>query len=145
MNRRVLAGLAVVAALALTGCSSPTGPDVLAREATAEDELPETVSLISVDTDIKAGSARLLATHGDVEYFAAKSSTGGSVCLIVVPVGLTERWRAGCAAIATGEEILTLTGHDGTEAKLINDGVDASQQKYQGWTKIHENVLIDTP
>ncbi len=144
MNRRVLVVIAVVAALGMTGCSSPTGPDVLAREATAEDELPEAVSLISVDTDIKAGSARLLATHDDVEYFAAKSSTGGSACLITVPVGLPERWRAGCAALATGEDIVTLTNFDDSQAKLINDGVDAGQPKYDGWTQIHPNVLVSS-
>ena len=141
MNRRGLVVIAVVAGLGLAGCSSPTGPDVLAREATAEDELPETVSLISVDTDIKAGSARLLATHDDVEYFAAKSSTGGSACLISVPVGLPERWRAGCAAVATGEDIVTLTNFDDSQAKLINDGVDAGQSKYDGWTQVHPNLL----
>lgn len=78
MNRRVVDVFAVVTMLGVAGCSSPTGLDVLVREATAEDELPGTVSLISVDTDIKAGSARLLTTYDDVEYYAAKSSTGGS-------------------------------------------------------------------
>ncbi|MFE4195633.1 hypothetical protein ACFRJ9_07205 [Paenarthrobacter sp. NPDC056912] len=142
MNRRALAAVAVVAVLGLAGCSSPAGPEVLAREATAEDQLPEPVSLTGVDTDIKAGSARLLTTYEDVKYFGAKSSTGGSACLIVVPVGLPERWVAGCSAAATGEEILTLTSVDGSMTKLINDGVDTSQPKYKGWTQIHENVLI---
>ncbi|NQD89180.1 hypothetical protein HP499_15440 [Paenarthrobacter sp. CM16] len=142
MNRRVVAIFAVVAALGLAGCSSPTGPDVLAREATAEDELPGNVSLTGVDLEVEPGSTRLLATHGDVKYYAAKSKAGGSACLYAVPAGLPERWRAGCAAVATGEEILTLTVSDETQAKLISDGVDAGQPKYQGWTKIHHNVLI---
>ncbi|MDR6988310.1 hypothetical protein J2Y66_002814 [Paenarthrobacter nitroguajacolicus] len=142
MNRRALAVGAVVAALGLAGCSSPAGPKVLAREATAEDQLPESVSLSGVDLDIKAGTSRLLATHEDVKYYGAKSSTGGSACLIAVPEGLPERWVAGCAAAGTGEEIVTLTAVDGSQSKLINDGVDAGQPKYQGWTKIHENVLV---
>ncbi|SDX24610.1 hypothetical protein SAMN04487917_10757 [Arthrobacter sp. yr096] len=137
-----LAVVAVIAVLGLAGCSSPASPKVLAREATAEDQLPESVSLGGVDMDITAGTARLLATHEDVKYFAAKSSTGGSACLIVVPVGVPEQWVAGCAAASTGEEIVTLTGVDGSMTKLINDRVDASQPKYQGWTKIHENVLV---
>lgn len=142
MQRRVVATVAVVAALGLAGCSSPTGPDVLAREATAEDQLPEPVSLTGVDLEVEPGSARLLATHDDVKYYGAKSKTGGSACLYAVPVGLPERWRAGCAAVATGEEILTLTVFDGSQAKLINDNVDAGQAKYQGWSQIQENVLI---
>jgi hypothetical protein len=127
----------------LAGCApQPAGPKVLAREATAEDQLPEPVSLSGVDLEVEPGSARLLATHDDVRYYGARSSIGGSACLIVVPVGVPERWVAGCAAAATGEEILTLTGVDGSMTKLISDGVDASQPKYQGWTKIHENVLV---
>ncbi|MCP2048623.1 UNVERIFIED_ORG: hypothetical protein J3D58_002695 [Paenarthrobacter nicotinovorans] len=142
MKCRVVVSLVFVAALGLAGCSIPAGPKALEREATAEDTLPEPVSLSGVDLDVEPGSARLLATHEDVKYYGAKSKTGGSACLYAVPVGLPERWRAGCAAVATGEEILTLTVFDGSEAKLLNDGVDASQQRYQGWTRIHDNVLV---
>lgn len=145
MNRRAIAVFSVVAALAFTGCSAPAGLKALNREATAEDKLPESVSLTGVDLNVEAGTARLLATHDDVKYFGAKSSTSGTVCLIAVPVGLPERWRAGCAAVATSEQIVTISGGDGTEAKLINDGVDANRPEYRGWTQVHENVLVSKP
>ncbi|MET4620879.1 hypothetical protein ABIE18_002335 [Arthrobacter sp. 2762] len=145
MTRRAIALFSVVAALGLTGCSAPAGLKALEREASAEDKLPESVSLTGVDLNVEAGTARLLATYDDVKYFGAKSSTSGAACLITVPVGLPERWRAGCAAVATSEQIVTITGGDGTEAKLINDGVDANRPEYQGWTLIHENVLISKP
>ncbi|WP_155854659.1 hypothetical protein [Paenarthrobacter nicotinovorans] len=142
MNGRVVAVVAVVAVMGLAGCSSPVGPKVLSREATAEDALPGSVSLTGVDLEVEPGSTRLLAAHDDIKYYAAKSKTGGSACLYAVPVGLPERWRAGCAAFGTGEEILTLAVFDDSQAKLINDDVDAGQPKYQGWTEIHPNVLI---
>ncbi|XAS72043.1 hypothetical protein VUN82_23720 [Micrococcaceae bacterium Sec5.1] len=145
MNRRAIAVFSVVAALGLTGCSAQAGLKALDREASAEDKLPESVSLTGVDLNVEAGTARLLATYDDVKYYGAKSSTSGTVCLIAVPVGLPERWRAGCAAVATSEQIVTISGGDGTEAKLINDGVDANRPEYRGWTQVHENVLVSKP
>ena len=145
MNRRAIAVFSIAAVLGLTGCSAPAGLKVLDREATAEDKLPESVSLTGVDLNVEAGTARLLATFDDVQYFGAKSSTSGAVCLIAVPVGLPERWRAGCSAVARSEQIVTISGGDGTEAKLINDGVDTNRPEYQGWTLIHQNVLISKP
>jgi len=145
MNRRAIAVFSIAAVLGLTGCSAPAGLKVLDREATAEDKLPESVSLTGVDLNVEAGTARLLATFDDVQYFGAKSSTSGAVCLIAVPVGLPERWRAGCSAVARSEQIVTISGGDGTEAKLINDGVDTNRPEYQGWTRVHENVLISKP
>lgn len=142
MNRRVLAVLVVAAGIGLAGCSAPAGLKALDREATAEDKLPESMSLTGVDLNVDAGTVRLLATDDGVRYFAARGSTAGTVCLIVAPEAVPERWRAACGGAATDEEILALTGVDGSTTKFIRDGVDASQPKYEGWKQIHENVLI---
>jgi len=145
MKCRAAVVFVLVAALGLAGCSAPTGPAALNREATAEDKLPDPVGLSGVDLEVEPGSARLLATHEDVKYYVAKSKTAGSACLFVVPVGLPERWRAGCAALGTSERIVTVAGADRSEATLINDGVDTTRPEFQGLTKIHPNVLLSEP
>lgn len=141
MKRRVLLVLALVGAL--VACTpQPVGPKVLNREATAEDALPGVVKLSGVDIDIEPGTARLLATYHDVKYYAARSKTAGTACLIVVPVGLPERWVTGCSAVGISERILTVTSVDGSESTFVNDGVDTSRPEFRGLTKIHDNVLI---
>ena len=145
MKRRVLLVIALVGVLA--GCSTPqpAGPAALNREATAEDKLPDGVGLTGVDLDVEPGSTRLLATYDDVKYYGARSSTGASACLFVVPVGLPDQWRAGCGGTATSGRIVTVSGVDHSEATLINDGVDTSRPEFQGLTKIHDNVLVSKP
>ncbi|MDI2034927.1 hypothetical protein [Paenarthrobacter nitroguajacolicus] len=145
MKCRAAVVLVLVAALGLAGCSTQAGPRVLNREATAEDKLPDSVGLSGVDLEVEPGSARLVATHDDVKYYVAKSKTGGAYCLFVVPVGLPERWRAGCSGPGTSERIVTVSGADRSEATLINDGVDTNRPEFQGLTKIHDNVLISEP
>ena len=141
MKSRVLVVVALLGAL--VACTpQPTGPKVLDREATAEDTLPESVSLSGVDLNVEPGSTRLLAIHDDVKYFAARSTTAGTACLIVVPVGLPERWVPGCAAAGLGGRIVTVTSVDGSESTFVNDGADTSRPEFKGLTKIHDNVLI---
>ncbi|UXM91475.1 hypothetical protein [Paenarthrobacter sp. JL.01a] len=143
MKSRVLVVIALLGAL--VACTpEPAGPKVLDREATAEDKLPESVGLSGVDLNVEPGSTRLLAIHDDVQYFAARSTTAGTACLIVVPVGLTDRWRVGCAGVVTRDRIVTVSGADGSEATLINDDVDTSRPEYKGLVKIHDNVLVSS-
>ena len=141
MKRRVLLVLAVVGAL--VACTpQPAGPKVLNREATAEDKLPEYVTL-SEGFDVR--SARLLVEHDGVRYFAVKGNETSYACLAVVADDMPD-WVAGCGGAGRGTDIVTVSSSPlRIEAKFINDGVDTTRPEYQGLTKIHDNVLISQP
>jgi hypothetical protein len=140
MKRRLL--VCTVLGVILVGCTPEAkGLDALDRTPAPEDALPGHVTEgISIDV----GSSRLLVEHHGVRYFAAKGPDQGSQCIAVVPED-PAAWMVGCGGTFSSKDIVTVSGRDGSETKLINDGVDAGRPEYQGLTEIHQNVLISTP
>jgi len=129
---------ALGAALLLGGCSNAARISALDRDATAEDALP---SGFSAENDAASETTRLLATHDGVKYFVSATDAGGS-CLFVVPEANPGLGSAGCKeSPTTGGEIITVSGRV-SPAKLVTDGFDSKKLESEGWTKIHENLLV---
>lgn len=132
----LVAGLALV----MSGCSAQNGLKALGRAATPEDTLPGGVAL---GEEVKPGGERLLATRSGVRYFGAENEEGTLACLAVVPSGADPMWFAGCGNQIASDQIVEVSGPArASSAMLVKDGVDTSQLESEGWTKIHENVLV---
>jgi hypothetical protein len=139
VSRRIFAATILVAAMApLSACSSHTGIHALERPAVSTDSLPFEVAL---EDPIDRGSARLLTTHEQTRYFAAASQGSTDGCIIVVPSGISPEWYAGCGLLGSTDAIVTASS--GTKAAaLVRDDADTQAQESEGWTRIHDNVLI---
>lgn len=130
----------VGAALLLGGCSGQAGLKALDRAATPEDKLPPGVTF---QQDVKADSARLLATRDGVRYFAAENADATVACVIVVPPGGDPRWMAGCSTLNTTGRIVEVPSVGGAPSTmLITDGSDTRKVESEGWTKVTENILV---
>jgi hypothetical protein len=130
----------VGAALLLGGCSGQVGLKALDRAANPDDKLPPGATL---QEDLKADSARLLATREGVRYFAAENDDATVACVIVVPPGEDPRWMAGCSTLNTTGRIVEVSSVGGASSTmLVTDGFDTSKLESEGWSKVTENILI---
>lgn len=140
-SRRIFAATILVAMVApLSACSSHTGIAALERPATPDDALPAEVMLgDTIDRD----SARLLTTHEQNRYFAATSPHSTDACIIVVPSDSSSPWVAGCGLLGAPDIIVTASITPGkSSASLVRDDADTRTQESEGWTRIHDNILI---
>jgi hypothetical protein len=130
----------IAAALLLAGCSGPAGLDALRRDATPNDKPPAGVTLGS---DISLDSVRLLVSRNGFKYFAAENSDGTRACVLVVSSDSTPDWIAGCGNVGSPQQIVGVSGFGGTlNVVLVANDVDARKLEADGWTKIHENILV---
>jgi hypothetical protein len=130
---------ALGAVLLLGGCSNASRVGALDRDATAEDALP---GGFSAEGEAAPEATRLLTTHDGVKYFVSAKDASGT-CLFVVPETNPGLGVAGCKeSPTTGGEILTASGQDRSETKLVTDGFDSKKLESDGWTRIHENLLV---
>lgn len=129
---------ALGAALLLGGCSNAAGISALDRDATAEDALP---GGFSAEGEAAPETTRLLVTHDGVKYFVGAKDSGGT-CLFVVPETNPGLGVAGCKeSPTTGGEVLTVSGRV-SPTTLVTDGFDSKKLESDGWTRIHENLLV---
>ena len=142
MTRHPFLILATVvgAALLLGGCSGQAGLKALDRAATPEDRLPPGVT---IQQDVKADSARLVATRDGVRYFAAENDDATVACVVVVPPGEDSRWIAGCGSLNTTGRIVEVSSvGTATSTMLITDGFETRKLESEGWAKVTENILV---
>ncbi|WP_162943614.1 hypothetical protein [Arthrobacter celericrescens] len=140
MKRQLVSVFAAAlgAALLLGGCSNAAGIKALDRAATVEDTLPGGVS---AESDVAPDATRLLATHDSVKYFVGMKEAGGA-CLFVVPEADPGLGSAGCTdSPTTGGEILRVGG-PASPTTLVTDGFDSKKLESEGWTRIHDNLLV---
>ena len=139
VSRRIFAATILIGAMApLSACSSHTGIAALERPPVTADALPAEVMLVdNIDRD----SARLLTTHEQIRYFTAASPGTTDACIIVFPSGVDSQWVAGCGLLGSTDIIVTAS-IGAKAATLVRDDADTRVLESEGWTRIHENVLI---
>lgn len=143
MNRYTFPLIAAVlaAGVLLGGCTAQSGIKALDRQATAEDRMPDGFTFSG--TQVKAESARLLAEKDGVKYFAAKADATHEACVVIVSDAYPSVAASGCGSLMnSGREVVTVHNATGKSAVLVEDGIDTKQWESEGWTKVHENVLI---
>lgn len=140
-SRRIFAATILVGTMAtLSACSSHTGIEALERPSTPADALPAEVML---DETIDRDSARLLTTHEQNRYFTAASPHSTDACIIVVPFDTNSQWVAGCGLLGATDIIVTASITPGNKAaSLVRDDADTRALESEGWTRIHDNILI---
>ena len=103
--------------------------------------MPDGISLSG--TQVKGENARLLAEKDGVKYFAAKADATNEACVVIVPDTDPSLWVAGCGSLMnSGREVVTVNNATGKSAVFVDDGIDTKQWESEGWTKVHDNVLI---
>ena len=139
MKRQLVPVLAVAFAgvLLLAGCSNAAGIKALDREATADDVLPEGFAVEEL-----VGQPRFLATRDGVKYFVARGRTGATACVVAVPESDPNDAWAACGPLGSDQVIVTTSSEDGTSTQLVRDGFDSKKLESEGWTRIHDNLLI---
>ncbi|WP_309105325.1 hypothetical protein [Arthrobacter sp.] len=143
MNRHTFPLIAVVlaAGVLLGGCTAQSGIKALDRQVSAEDRMPEVIGFAG--TQVKDENARLLAQNDGVKYFAAKADATNEACVVIVPDTNPSLWVSGCGSLMnSGREVVTVNNATGESAVLVEDGIDTKQWESEGWTKVHDNVLI---
>ncbi|PRA01003.1 hypothetical protein CQ017_00305 [Arthrobacter sp. MYb224] len=129
--------------LALTACSGHSGLQALEEQFASEDALPAAIDL--GDT-IDRESSRLLTTHEQVRYFAARSADSSIGCIIVVPPDADPHWFSGCGSLGATDVIVTASAPPSNRAaSLVRDDSDTRALESEGWIRIDDNVLIPSP
>lgn len=143
MNRYLIPLITAVltAGVLLGGCTAPPGIKALDRQASAEDRMPEGIGFAG--TQVKGEDARLLAENDGIKYFAAKADATHEACVVIVPQTNPSLWVSGCGSLMnSGREVVTVNNATGKSAVLVEDGLDTKQWESEGWTRVHDNVLI---
>lgn len=126
--------LVVSSAVLLSACTQQAGDDVTAfgRAQASTDQLPAGLDA-KQDLGVEPASTRLLSDQPGVRYFAARSTSGKEVCLIMF--SSPTAWTSACS---TGLPIeLKLAGVG--EAQLISASGLPSSDK---WTQVADNLAI---
>ncbi|MBM6622740.1 hypothetical protein JTF08_14075 [Micrococcaceae bacterium RIT802] len=134
----------LVAALSLpllAGCSgsnAASGIELLEQPATEADALSARFDT----TPLQPDSVRFAAKSGGISYYVAlpaddenapeEAQVKPAFCLVVM-----EREQTAC-----GGGTPVTTTFQGGSAMLVSDGTDTSPFTADGWTRIHENVLV---
>lgn len=134
-KRFVLAGVCVL--LFVSGCSQGSaGVSLLDEPTTADQTLPSDLYRGAVEP----GSARFVAEYEGMSYFLAKPADPGmasGVCLVAM-----EAESMACAGLSSDATQLVGLDVAGTEARVVRDGTDTTDLADDGWTQIHENLLV---
>jgi hypothetical protein len=125
---RVLVLAAAVGVLA--GCSTGSGFTDLEREATSADVLPSDLPAYAAG-DLAEDSVRFAGEHDGVDYYLARLSEGGGVCVVVYRSA--EQWVTGCGG-ASG------VGVSGIGASAIA-APDGSPELDVG-TRVGANIVV---
>lgn len=143
--RRIFAAvIGIGAMLSLSACSGHTGIQALERQPVPGDALP--VGGGDLGGIINRDSSRLLTTNEQVRYFVAASPDASEGCIIVVPPGADSRWFAGCSLLGATDVIVTASTTPGNNAAtLVRDDADTRALESEGWSRIHDNILIPSP
>lgn len=128
------------AALLLGGCSNAAGIKALDRTATAEDALPDNFDAGPAKPD----SSRLLTTHDGVKYFVAQGNDAGTTCVAAIAQTASKGSVAGCGPFTSPTDVVSVTSEDRSETKLVRDGFESKKLEAEGWTRIHDNLLVKT-
>jgi hypothetical protein len=119
-------------ALLLSGCAQGgTGINILDTPPADKDALPADFDSSAIQPD----SARYAAEHEGISYFLAKPvepAAAAAVCIVVVEPGM----------IGCGGAPEATVGFGGGEAQTVRDGDDVTELTDQGWTQIHDNLLV---
>lgn len=116
---------------------------VLDREATAEDQLPDFVSDIVVgdnDTELNADSVRKAVERDGLTYYLGSLNDGESLCVYSTT---SDDFIGGCGT--SGGKVTTVAPGEGSNLNpitLVTDDYSTATLEQDGWTKIHDNILI---
>jgi hypothetical protein len=138
MQRKSLVAAGMCTLLLVSGCSSQAGAGIglLDEPATADQALPANLYRDDVEPD----SARFVAEHEDISYFLAKPADQGmanGVCIMAM-----EAETSACSGPSNVDTQLATLEFAGTEARAVRDGADTTDLTDDGWTQVHENLLV---
>lgn len=137
MQRKSLVLAGVFTLLLVSGCSQgSTGVGLLDEPTTADQTLPADLH----GDDVEPDSARLVVKHEGMSYFLAKPAEPGmanGVCLVAM-----EAESIACGGPSSNATQLVSLDTAGTEARVVRDGTDTTDLTDEGWTQIHENLLV---
>ncbi len=138
MKRRIGTVLGLGALLMVTGCGQGgTGIALLDEPAT---EPLEADAWEGIDPQ----SVRFVADHEGVTYYLATPADpelDGGVCLVAGEPGAIACGGPSSAGPPPGSPVLTLDFGTG-EAAVFRDGAETSDLTVEGWTQVHENLLV---
>ena len=125
-----------VGLLGLVGCSGGDGIAAIDRAATSDDQLPGYV----LTQDLDVGTVRQVVEHDGVSYFISEPKEDNGFCVIRTKGQNETAWGTACG---TGGGMITnqTTGIPGV-VTLVTDGYATDGLEEEGWTKIHDNLLI---
>jgi hypothetical protein len=116
----------------LSGCAQGgTGIDILDTPPADKDALPAGFDSSALQPD----SSRFAVEHEGISYFLAtpaEPAAAAAVCIVVVEPGVI-----GCGSVPE-----TTVGFGVGEARTVRDGADVTELTDQGWTQVHENLLV---
>lgn len=131
----VLAGMCTL--LLVSGCSQGSvGVSLLDEPATVDQTLPADLH----GADVEPDSVRFVAEHEGMSCFLAKPAEPGmanGVCLVAM-----EAESTACGGPSNNATQLVTLDIAGTEARVVRDGTDTTDLADDGWTQIHENLLV---
>ncbi|GAA1121822.1 hypothetical protein [Citricoccus alkalitolerans] len=137
MQRKGLVLAGAFSLLLFSGCSQGSGGvGLLDEPATADQTLPADL----YGGDVEPDSARWVAKHEGISYFLAKPAEPGlahGVCLVAM-----EAESIACGGPSSNATQLVSLDTAGTEARVVRDGTDTTELTDEGWTQIHENLLV---
>ncbi|KWR73874.1 hypothetical protein RN04_01250 [Arthrobacter sp. W1] len=136
-RKKALFALLAIGTQVLTACSSGTGIPALDRDLAETDKWPGDRSQLE---NLDSQSVRFLVTNDNADYYAAASADGQTACLFKFVQG-EDSAAGGCGGAGGADAIVEVTA-PGTKMMLVRAGSDISHWEDEGWTKIHENVLV---
>lgn len=138
MQRKTLVAAGIGMLLLASGCSSQASAGVSVLDEPAATDLTLPAHLYS--GALQPDSARFVAAHEGISYFLAKPADpgmAGGVCIVAM-----ETESSACGGPSNVDTQLATLGVAGTEARVIRDGADATDLIGDGWTQLHENLLV---
>lgn len=147
MKRRIGMVLGLGALLMVTGCSQGgTGIALFEEPAGAADSIDTAAGPLEADAweGIDSQSVRFVADHEGVSYYLATPADpelAGGVCLVAGEPGAIACGGPSPDGPPPGSPVMTLDFGTG-EAAVFRDGADTSKLTDEGWTQIHENLLV---
>lgn len=137
MQRKSLVLAGICTLLLVSGCSrGSAGVSLLDEPATADQILPADLH----GDDVEPDSARFVAEHEGMSYLLAKPAEPGmanGVCLVAM-----EAESIACGGPSSNATQLVTLDTAGTEARVVRDGTETTDLADDGWTQIHENLLV---
>ena len=142
MKKRLPGHIAAIlaGALLLSGCGGTTGLAALDRPATAEDTLP---GHVTIPPEVEPESVRLLVEDGRFQYYGSQDADRRLGCFLIVATDKAEDQVTSCVEMkAQPFNVAVAAPVAGISASFVADGFNTAQLESEGWTKIHDNVLV---